>query len=293
MEPLFSRAAILGLGLMGGSLGLALRATGAARTVVGYDSAPGVFERALERGAIDVFAISPEAAVASADLIVLAAPVMAERELLCAIAPHIAPGVLITDLGSTKEQVIAWAMELLPDGSHFIGGHPMAGRERCGIEAAVDGLYHNAIWCLTPTTTTNADAVASLTALIHRLGAIPLTLEPATHDRLVAGVSHLPFVAATALVRTLDTSGDWTTLSRVASGGFRDTTRLASGNPLMARDICLTNGPAITGWLDAYIEELRRWRECIAAGDGATMLADFASARTVRDAWLAHRQDTP
>ena len=291
MEPLFTRAAILGLGLMGGSLGLALRDAQAAGGVIGYDVAPDVAARARERGVVDEIASSPEEAVAAADLVVLAAPVLAERELLRTIASHVAPGALVTDLGSTKERVVAWAAELLSDSSRFVGGHPMTGRERSGIDAATSDLYRDAVWCLTPAATTDPGALARLQALVLRLGAMPRVMDPGRHDWLVAGVSHLPLVAASALVRTLGESGDWPELGTLAAGGFRDTTRVAAGSPIMARDICLSNGPAIIAWLDAYIARLTRLRERIAAGDEA-LLDEFASARTLRAGWSPRQHET-
>lgn len=288
MEPLFTRAAILGLGLMGGSLGLALRSGGIAAHVVGYDATAGVAERARERGAVDEAVASVGSAVTGADVVVLATPVLAERELLRALASHVGPDALVTDLGSAKARVVAWAAELLTDPSRFIGGHPMAGSERSGIDAADGDLFRGAVWCLTPSDDTRPDALARLEEMIGRLGATPQVFDAERHDRLVAGASHLPLVVAAALVRALGTSADWDELGRLAAGGFRDTTRLASGDTTMARDICLSNGPAVVGWLDAYIGELARLRDRIAAGDAAVR-EEFASARALREAWLRAR----
>lgn len=289
MEPLFTRVAILGLGLLGGSLGLALRSQGVADRVAGYDIAAGVVDRARARGAVDEAFTSLEDAVAGADLIVLAVPVLAERDLLRALAPHLAPHTLVTDLGSAKAAVVAWAADSLPDPSRFIGGHPMAGSERSGIDAADAMLFHGAVWCLTPTAQTHPEATSKLTEMIHRLDATPQVLAPDRHDWLVAGASHLPLVAAATLVRTLGASADWDALGRLAAGGFRDTTRVASGDPTMARDICLSNGPFLFAWLDAYIAELARLRDRIGAGDEA-IWDDFAAARALRDAWMRQRE---
>ncbi len=284
--PTFDRAAILGLGLMGASLGLALRAASAARTIVGYDAAPGLAARAQALGAIDHPASDPAVAVAAADLVVLAVPVMAMRDLLAAITPHLAPGALVTDLGSTKSAVVAWAEALLPDPPRFAGGHPMTGRERSGVDAADPALYQGCVWCLTPTERTATDALARLAALVERLGARPVTLQPQRHDEAVAAVSHLPLLAATALTMTATARPDWPTARSLAAGGFRDTTRVASGNPRMARDICLTNTQPILDCLDAYLAALQRLREAVAAGDPA-LEQIFASAKEARDAWLA------
>jgi len=280
------RVAILGLGLMGASLGLALRATD--HSVVGYDAAPGVAERARERGAIEVAAGTVAEAVINADVVVLATPVLAMRDLLGAIAAHLSPQALVTDLGSTKAQVVAWAQELLPDPARFLGGHPMAGRERSGVEAAEAGLYQGCVWCLTPTAATAPQTVDRLVALIGELGARPLMLDAERHDAAVALVSHLPLVAACALVLTATDSPDWPLAGTLAAGGFRDSTRVASGDPRMARDICRTNaGPLLAG-LDAYIEMLRGLRERISAGDRSIEEA-FVAAKRERDAWIGRR----
>ena len=291
METL-ARVAVLGLGLMGGSLGLALREKGLAASIAGYDAAPGTAERAIARGAIDEACSSPVEAVAGADLIVLAAPVLAERELLAAIASSLSPAAIVTDLGSTKRQVVEWARELLPGPSRFVGGHPMAGREQSGIEAASAGLFQGAVWCLTPAPEADAGAVRLVSELARELGAAPLVLNAAEHDVLVAGASHLPLVAAAALVRTAVGSADWERLRSLAAGGFRDTTRVASGDVRMARDICLTNRDAIARWLDRYIAELSRAREVITEGEdtnGEAVAAWFAEAREARDDWLRRR----
>jgi prephenate dehydrogenase len=277
------QVAILGLGLMGASLGMALLATG--RGVVGYDAAPGVAERARERGAIEVAAGTVAEAVAGAQLIVLAAPVLAMRDLLGSIAPHLAPQALVTDLGSTKAQVVAWALELLPDPARFLGGHPMTGRERSGVEAAEAGLYQSCVWCLTPTAATAPQTVDRLVALIGELGARPLVLDAERHDAAVALVSHLPLVAACALVLTATDSPDWPLAGTLAAGGFRDSTRVASGDPRMARDICLTNAGPLLAALDAYIETVRGLRERIAARDHSIEEA-FAAAKRERDEWI-------
>jgi prephenate dehydrogenase len=305
---LFERVAILGLGLMGGSLGLALRAVGGAsgaalkgrrtngalkggragvaRVVAGYDAAPGVAERARARGAVDVACASVAEAVAGADLVVLAAPVLALRDLLRAIAPHLAPSAVVTDLGSTKAEVVGWAAESLPDPSCFVGGHPMAGSEWSGIEAADVDLYRACVWCLTPTPHTAPAALARVTALVKRIGARPLLLDAAAHDAAVAAISHLPLVAAAALTLAAAGRPEWPLARRLAAGGFRDTTRVASGDPHMARDICLTNTQPLVECLDAYLAALHDLRERIAARE-PTVESVFAAAKGARDLWRA------
>jgi prephenate dehydrogenase len=288
-SPLFQRAAIIGLGLMGGSLGLALRATGALAAVAGYDAADGVAATARAAGAIDEVARTIAMCVAGADLVVLATPMLAMRAILAEAAPALASGVLVTDLGSTKVAVMDWATATLPRTTHFIGGHPMSGSERFGIAAADATLLRGAVWCLTPAPDTDAGTVERLRALVRRVGARPLLVDAARHDAAVARVSHLPLVASTALMLAASAAEDWGFAGMLAAGGFRDTTRVAAGSPEMARDICLTNTAPILRALDEYIDVLRDLRAQVAARDG-TVLARFTQAREARAGWLSARQ---
>lgn len=289
MGERFGRVAILGLGLIGGSLGLALRERGLADKIAGYDPLPGRAERARQRGAVTEGAPSPQEAVRGAELVVLAAPVGAMRNLLAEIAPEIDPAALVTDTGSVKRRVCAAAAELLPDPARFVGGHPMAGREQQGIEPANGSLFEGAVWCLTPDRTTDGAALARVETLVRALGAIPRTLDAEQHDALVAGISHVPLAAAAALVATVASGPTGPAALELAAGGFRDTTRVASGSSIMARDILLANADNVAAWLDAYIGTLTRLRASILAGDGAGIERAFAAARDARDAWLAQR----
>ncbi|HEV8193446.1 MAG TPA: prephenate dehydrogenase/arogenate dehydrogenase family protein [Ktedonobacterales bacterium] len=281
------RVAILGLGLMGGSLGLALRALMPMREIVGYDARPEAAVRALERGAITRASEEVDEALIGADLVVLAAPILALRDLLAEAGLHLGPDTVVTDLGSTKAEVVRWAEELLPAPERFVGGHPMVGSERSGIAAADAGLYAGCTWCLTPTARTSHGALAAILALITSLGATPHILDVATHDAAVAAVSHLPLVAATALTLTAAADHSWPEGHILAAGGFRDTTRVASGDPRMARDICLTNAEPLVTLLDAYIAHLETMRDAIRSGDAADVEQQFREGKQARDVWLA------
>lgn len=278
------RVAILGLGLMGTSLGWALREAGLAESVAGYDAAPGVAARAQERGAITLACGSVAEAVSGADLVVLAVPVLAMRPLFAEIGPHLAPGTLVTDLGSTKGEVVAWATALLPATARYVGGHPMAGRESSGVEAATPTLYQGCAWCLTPTPETSPTALEELAELVSGLGARPQVLAAEAHDAAVAAISHLPLLAAVALTNAVSRRTDWDVAQRLAAGGFLDTTRVAAGDARTARDICLTNAEPLVDALDGYIAELRALRAQIVARDPA-IEASFQRAREVRRAW--------
>lgn len=288
---MFNRVAIVGMGLIGGSMGLALRQVHAAKQVAGFDPGRGVSERARRMGAIDQGCTSLAEAVRGAELIILATPVGAMRTLLQDLALHASSGAVITDVASTKSQVIQWAEEFLPDGLSFVGGHPMAGKEVSGVEAADPALFRNRIYCLTPTKTTAQAALHKVLALIEALGARVRFLEPAEHDGQVTQVSHLPFLASSALVNTVAENGTWSDAAFLASSGFRDTTRVAAGNPEMYRDICLTNSEALVRALDEYMATLRIYRERIAAHD--THLNElFARAQQARQKWQAEHGES-
>lgn len=287
---MFHRVAIVGLGLIGGSLGLALRQARITEQITGFDLGRGVCEQARKVGAIDQVHTSLADAVRGAELIVLATPVGAMRALLQQMATLASPGAVITDVASTKSQVISWAEEFLPDNLAFVGGHPMAGKEMSGVEAADPALFRNRIYCLTPTAKTPAPALNKVLALVESIGARVRFLEPAEHDGQVALVSHLPFIASTALMTTALENHNWGDASLLASSGFRDTTRLAAGSPEMYRDICLTNHEALVRTLDDYLTTLHTLREHIATRD-PHLNELFASSQEARQHWQA-TQDT-
>ncbi len=281
---MFKRVAIIGLGLIGGSIGLALRKARASREVVGYDHGHGVEQRAKKIGAIDRYGHNLKDAVRDTDLVILATPVGAMRQLLQELTPALAPNTVVTDVASTKVQVINWAEEFLPEHVSFIGGHPMAGKETSGIDAADAELFKNHTYCLTPTIHTSAVAIETLTTFIDLLGARVRFLEPAEHDGQVASVSHLPFAAAIALMNTAAESASWNDASLLAANGFRDTTRLAAGSPDMYRDICFTNSVAVTRCLDQYIARLVQLRDGIANHD-KDVYETFVKAQRERQRW--------
>lgn len=281
---MFNRIAIVGLGLIGGSVGLALHKAKAAQQVVGYDLARGASNQARKIGAIDQSYASVADAVRGAELIVLATPVGAMRSLLQNIATSVSPGAVVTDVASTKVQVITWAEEFLPPSVSFVGGHPMTGKEMSGVEAADAALFQKRIYCLTPTINTRPAAIDKVSTFAEALGARVRFLEPAEHDGQVAGVSHLPFVASTALMSAVTEGASWGDASLLAAGGFRDMTRLAAGNPDMYRDICLTNSEAITRWLDTYIQKLGELRTSIATHD-RKLVETFAQTQQLRLKW--------
>ena len=281
---MFQRVAIIGLGLIGGSIGLALHKAAAAREVTGYDLGKGVTDQARKMGALDVPCNALADAVRGAELVVLATPVGAMRSLLQNIADAVTPGAVVTDVASTKTQVISWAEEFLPAQVAFVGGHPMTGKEQSGVDAADAALFQGRIYCLTPTPRTRPTAINKVSAFVEALGGRVRFLEPAEHDGQVAGVSHLPFVASIALMKVVGEGAAWGDAAQLAAGGFRDMTRLAAGSPEMYRDICLTNRDALLRWLDDYIATLSTVRQHIAARD-RNLAEEFAKVQQLRIEW--------
>ncbi len=285
---MFNRIAIIGLGLIGGSIGLALHQAKAAPEIVGYDMGEGASQRAYSVGAIDQPYDSLIEVVQGAELVVLATPVGAMQRLLKDIGSCVLPGTVVTDVASTKAQVVAWAEEFLPPSVPFVGGHPMTGKEVSGVEVADAQLFQNCIYCLTPTQSTQLVALRKVTTFVEMLNARIRYLEPEEHDKQVACVSHLPFIASVALMSTVAQDATWSEAALLAAGGFRDMSRLAGGSPEMYRDICLTNDKAIIARLDTYIDSLQKIHDSIHLQD--KRISDvFAEAQRQRLHWLATR----
>ena len=289
------RVLIVGLGLIGGSIGMALRRWSEERKVdgrkplevIGFD--PNLdHQRAAERlGAVDKGAWDLSKAARDADVVVLATPVNSMRDVMQDLVSHLRQGAIVMDTGSTKAQVLKWATELLPREVHFIGTHPMAGKTQ-SIEGADADLFVGATWCVSPSVTASEEAVRTVLGLISAAGAEPFFIDPEEHDAFVAGVSHLPFVMSASLMNAVSRDPSWRDMKTLTAGGFRDTTRLAAGSPAMHRDILLTNREAVTRWIDAVVGTLGEIRQSLASGDeraSATLDAFFSEARDARAVW--------
>jgi len=273
-------------------MGMALKQTKVTDLeLVGFARRAEVASTALSIGAVDRAERSLTAAVEDANVVIIATPAMAIREILGEIGERLPQGCIVTDTASTKAQVMAWAQELLPPSVAFIGGHPMAGKETSGIEAADADLFQGCVYCLIPGTNASSEAVNLVTGLAKQIGANPLFLDAAEHDSLVAAVSHLPLLLSAALVATTTKSPSWPQMARLAATGFRDLTRLASGNPEMSRDICLTNKEPILHWVDKFITELSEFRRLVSEG-GEELEQVFLKAREQRERWLQERERT-
>ena len=277
--------AIVGAGLIGGSFALALKQAGAVREVLGVGRNPARLTVARELGLIDRAVDWPQAG--EADCILLALPVGDTEAVLRQLAPHLKLGAIVTDAGSTKANVVAAARVALGERFvDFVPGHPIAGSEQSGPGAARADLYRGKRVVLTPQADTRADAVATVRALWEAAGAQVETLDPMQHDRIFAAVSHLPHLAAYALVDDLARRADGDTFFRFAASGFRDFTRIAGSSPEMWRDIALANRAAVLAELDAYLEALQMLRQSIAGEDAAALLEIFSRARAAREHWM-------
>jgi prephenate dehydrogenase len=280
---LFSRISILGCGLLGGSLGLTVRTRGIADTVVGLARREETLRKAVEVGAADITTPHVAEAVAGSQLIVLAAPVGAFPKLMAQVAESADRGALVTDVGSTKRQVVRWAEKLLPKSLNFVGSHPMAGSEKTGVEFARDDLFEGATVIITPISRTSKTAAAKIKRFWTMLGCRATTMSPAAHDRALARVSHLPHALASCLANAALASRN----GEVAGPGFRDTSRVASGDPDMWRDIFVSNRSATVDAMDVFIDELTRLREAIYRSDEREIHRILARAKRKRDKWLA------
>lgn len=262
------RISLIGLGLIGGSLGMALcRQVGNLR-VVGYDADEAACRGALARQAVHEIASSPAGAVNGADLVVLAVPVGQMETVVREAAPAMLPGTILTDVASTKGCLARTLPPLLPAGVHYVGGHPMAGSEQSGIAAADPFLFQNAVYLLTPAAETPPAVLAVLEDFIRTVGGLPYRLSPEEHDLMVAVVSHLPHFLAAALVNVaLDFNARHPGTLALAAGGFRDTTRVAMGSPVLWREIFATNRPSLLTALQVFRQEIDAFATALADGE--------------------------
>lgn len=278
----FQRAALIGTGMIGGSIGIALREKGLVKHLSGFDRNAETLARAAASGAIDEAAGSLEEALEEADLVILAVPVLTTIDLLPAVIPHLKAGAIITDVGSTKGPLMAAVESIMPASVFFVGGHPMAGSEISGIDGADPALMENAIYVLTPGPGTPPEIIEKLSLVFRLIGAQPLILDPLLHDRAVAMVSHLPHVIAAALVQSVAGVSDTELVRTLAAGGFRDSTRIALGDPELWRDICISNRWALLAALKQYKKSLETLEKYLSEPDKAAIEEFLLQARDYR-----------
>jgi prephenate dehydrogenase len=282
----FNKVVIFGVGLIGGSFALALKQASAVRKVVGMGRSPEALARALALGIIDEAGASVADAMRGADLVLIAAPVAQTGAILAALLPHLEAGTVLTDAGSTKSDVVAAARAALGERvAQFVPGHPIAGRESNGPDAAIVDLYRGKKAVLTPLPENAPADVERVAAAWSHCGAVIHRLTPEEHDKVFAAVSHLPHLLAYALVDDIANKPHADLLFQYAASGFRDFTRIAASSPEMWRDISLANRTALLGELDSYLAQLTGLRAMLAAADGAALEGVYANAQRARRRW--------
>lgn len=284
MSLIIERLAIIGVGLIGGSLARALREVGAVNTVVGIGRSRANLEEALSLGICDEITQDATSGVRGAQVVFISVPVCSIPAVVAEIAPFLSPGCIVTDGGSVKTEIVLECEALMPPGCHFVGGHPIAGTEHSGASASFATLYRGKRCILTPTEQTNAEALDLVSKAWRLTGANVCCMEPGHHDRIFAEISHLPHMVAYALVHavgTADVEGE-NVLSYTA-GGFRDFTRIASSDPTMWRDISLMNRDALLASIDGFSRSLADLRQRIDRRDPEGLAEFFTIAKQFRD----------
>ncbi len=281
---MIERLCIVGVGLMGGSLAIALRRAGYCREIVGTGRNRANLEQAVALGVIDRFETEPAAAVAGADMVLLAVPLGSVASVVAALRSGLSDTAILTDVGSAKGSVVAditQALGYLPP--RFVPGHPIAGNERSGVSAAFGELYQGHRVILTPLAETEPAALQAVTTMWQTAGAEVETMAVAHHDEILAATSHLPHMLAFALVDSLARLGEADEIFRYAAGGFRDFTRIASSDPHMWRDICIANREALGAMFEHFRNDMLCLEEAVAKADGETLSEMFSRAKQARD----------
>ena len=286
---MIDKLAIIGVGLIGSSLSLALKQIGAVGEVIGYGRNRDNLARGVELGVLDRFEASIAAAVRDADIVVVAVPLGAMPAVFSELAGKTRRDASITDVGSSKGAVVKAAMAALGDDlARFVPGHPIAGTEKSGVEAGFASLFQGRRVILTPLTETAPDAIARIDAMWRDCGATIEYLGIEHHDKVLAATSHLPHMLAYALVHHLSNLNEHEEIFRYADGGFRDFTRIASSDPVMWRDVCMANGEAMVDLMEQYQDELRRVTVAIRNGDAEELLRLFSRAKSERDSLIGN-----
>ncbi len=279
------RIAIIGLGLIGGSLGLALKKTDLPDLkIVGIPRREETIAQAVALGAIDEGTTDHIKGVAGADLVFICTPINLILPVITEIAPSLKKGAVVTDVGSSKHEIVAAAEKALPKGIYFVGGHPMAGKETAKLEAAEAALFQGKTWLLTRSSRTSQRAVEKVREAIIGLGCTILEMDPKTHDLVVAGISHMPLAVAASLVNAVAGEEQHELMARTAASGFRDTTRIASGDPILGVDMFTTNKKAVLKLLGAFKRSLAGLEKLIKEGNGEKIREELEKAKAFRDA---------
>ncbi|MBF0518686.1 MAG: prephenate dehydrogenase [Nitrospirae bacterium] len=276
----FEKIAILGVGLMGASFARAVRKLGIARKICGFGRNEAALVWATKNGIIDCYDVTLSGLASGADLIILATPVGTFERLVTEISPHLRQGAILTDVGSVKGSLVYTLEGLMPKGVHFVGAHPIAGKDQSGMKASSDKLYKNALCIVTPTDKTDLTALETVKNLWSSIGCSVKTLTPEKHDEIFSSISHLPHIAAYAMVNVIAEINDG--FFEYAGKGFKDTTRIAGSSPEIWSDICLLNNENITSHITIYIDKLNTILTHIKNSSKDGLIKEFDNARALR-----------
>ena len=291
--PLFDRLCLLGVGLIGSSIARVAKARGdIARTIVAHAKTPATLQRVRELGIADVVESDPAKAVQGADCVIFCVPVGAYADVMAAVAPHLAPGTIVSDVGSTKGSVVRDLLPLLPEGAQLVPAHPMAGTEYSGPDAGFAELFQGRYCILTPLPGTDPHAVEKIAELWRRCGSMIETLDPATHDKIVAVVSHLPHLIAFTICSTADDLAEETkeAVLKFAAAGFRDFTRIAASDPTMWRDVFLNNREALLEMLGRFTEDAHALGRAVRWGQADYIEDRIRRGRKIRRGLIERKQ---
>jgi len=284
----FRKITIIGVGLLGGSIGLAVRRRKLARQTAGFVRRRDSLKDCERAGAVDFATTDLLAAVWDADLVILCLPLSQMRPVVERLLPALKPGAMVTDVGSVKASVVRELESLVARaGAHFVGSHPMAGAEKTGVSAARAELFERTVCVITPTRKTNRAALKRVKQFWHAVGSCVLELKPVMHDSLVSRSSHLPHIIAATLASHVLHPGHPKHQAALCANGFRDTTRIASGSPEMWRDIALANRRNLAKSLDAFTADLQKFRRLLKRADAKAIATFFETAKQRRDNWCA------
>ncbi len=274
---MFKKISIIGVGLIGGSIGLAVKKFKLADEVVGLTSHKGTLKKALKSKAIDKGSLDLGECVKDADLVILAAPVAEMKNILKSISPYLKSGCIITDIASTKQEIVKISEKILPKDVFFIGAHPMAGSEKRGVDFAAANLFNDSVLIVTPTSKTNKKSLTKISQFWHKIGARVVSLSPKKHDEVVASVSHLPHAIAVSLMNAVNISDH-----KFAGGGFKDLTRIAKSSEIIWQGIFASNSREIVKKIDIFIKELNEFKKVLKKSDKKKIGFKLKQARKKR-----------
>lgn len=283
-KPLIEKLAIIGVGLMGGSLAMVLKQKGEVGEVVGMGRGLENLEKAMSLGIVDSYTQDLEKGVKGADVVVVATPVCSIAKVISKVQAHMKDGAIITDVGSVKGEIVREVEKILDGRLHFVGGHPIAGTEQSGAQAAFPSLYKGSRCIITPSDRTDEKALDRIKEMWQLAEAEVIVMDVDGHDKILAAISHLPHLVAYALVNTVDGIKDFNgSILKYSAGGFKDFTRIASSSPEMWRDICVMNRSAIIDMTDRYMAELGKIKTAMENNDFDSLFESFKKSKEARD----------